>query len=49
MDSGLSDARKQIKAQTKGIGLKISVKRKVLELRSYDKPLKRIWENKTEN
>jgi len=47
--SGLSEARKQVKAQTEGIGFKISAKRKVLELRSYDRPLKRTWENKREN
>jgi len=47
--SGLSEARKQVKAQTEGIGVKISAKRKVLELRSYNQPLKGIWENKREN
>jgi len=49
MVSGLNEARKQVKAQTEGIGFKISAKRKVLELRSYDQHLKRTWENKREN
>jgi len=49
MVSGLSEARKQVKAKTEGTGFKISAKRKVCELRSYDQPLKRIWENKREN
>jgi hypothetical protein len=47
MVSGLSEARKQVKAE--GIGFEISVKRKVMELQSYDQPLKRIWESKREN
>jgi hypothetical protein len=49
MVSGLSEARKQVKAQTEGIGFKTSAKKKVQELRSYDQPLKRIRENKREN
>jgi hypothetical protein len=49
MVSVLSKDRKQVRAQTEGIGFKISAKREVLELRSYGQTLKSIWDNIQEN